>query len=91
MMEFALLQKPELSPPGILFPIVWTVLYSLMGISYARLKTKGLTEDKTNLLYYLQLGINALWSIFFFSLEWRLFSFFWIILLIVVVDRKSVV
>lgn len=85
MGEFALLQKPPLAPPGILFPIVWTILYTLMGISYGRLRTKGLTDEKVNQVYYLQLVINALWSIFFFSLEWRLFSFFWIILLIIAV------
>ena len=85
MAEFGMLQKPPLAPPGILFPIVWTILYTLMGVSYGRLKTKGLTDEKVNQVYYLQLVINALWSIFFFSLEWRLFSFFWIILLIVAV------
>ena len=52
-----------------------------MGISYGRLKSKELTDEKTNIIYYVQLGINALWSIFFFVLKWRFFSFFWIILL----------
>ena len=85
MAEFGMLQKPPLAPPGILFPIVWTILYTLMGVSYGRLKTKGLTDEKVNQVYYLQLVINALWSIFFFSLEWRLFSFFWIITLIIAV------
>lgn len=85
MAEFGMLQKPPLAPPGILFPIVWTILYTLMGVSYGRLKTKGLTDEKVNQVYYLQLVINALWSIFFFSLEWRLFSFFWIIALIIAV------
>ena len=84
-MEFQTLQKPPLAPPAILFPIVWTILYTLMGISYGRLKIKGLTDEKTNQIYYLQLVINALWSIFFFNLEWRLFSFFWIIALIIAV------
>ena len=80
-----MLQKPPLAPPAILFPIVWTILYTLMGVSYGILKTKGLTDEKVNQVYYLQLVINALWSIFFFSLEWRLFSFFWIIALIIAV------
>ena len=79
--DYNSLEKPFLAPPSIVFPIVWTILYILMGISYGRLKSKGLTDEKTNIIYYVQLGINALWSIFFFVLKWRLFSFFWIILL----------
>ena len=80
-----MLQKPPLAPPAKLFPIAWTILYTLMGVSYGRLKTKESIDDKINQLYYLQLVINALWPIFFFSLESRLFSFFWIILLIIAV------
>ena len=79
--DYNSLEKPFLAPPSIAFPIVWTILYILMGISYGRLKSKELTDEKTNIIYYVQLGINALWSIFFFVLKWRLFSFFWIILL----------
>lgn len=79
--DYNSLEKPFLAPPSIVFPIVWTILYILMGISYGRLKSKGLTDEKTNIIYYVQLAINALWSIFFFVLKWRLFSFFWIILL----------
>ncbi len=81
-MDYASLQKPFLAPPGFVFPIVWTILYVLMGVSYGRLKTKELTEEKVNFIYYTQLLINALWSIFFFCFQWRLFSFFWLLLLI---------
>lgn len=84
-MDYNLLQQPFLSPPGIVFPIVWIILYALMGISYGILKNNKLTYDKINFIYYLQLSVNALWSIFFFVLKWRLFSFFWIILLAVLV------
>ena len=69
----------------ILFPIAWTILYILMGISYALLATKDLIDSKTKLLYYVQLFVNALWSIFFFTLKWRLFAFVWILLLDVLV------
>ena len=79
--DYNSLQQPPLSPPSVLFPIVWTILYILMGISYGLLKTNGLTDKKIDLIYYIQLAVNALWSIFFFVLKWRLFSFFWIILL----------
>ena len=79
--DYNSLQKTFLAPPSILFPIIWTVLYILMGVSYGRLKNKGLTDEKINMIYYLQLAINLLWPIFFFVLKWRLFAFFWIILL----------
>lgn len=84
-MDYNELQKPFLSPPGIFFPIVWTCLYILMGISYGMLKSKGLNSEKITLSYYIQLGVNALWSIFFFVFKWRLFSFFWLVLLIFLV------
>lgn len=77
--------EPSFAPPGILFPIVWTILYTLMGVSYGILKSNSLTNEKINTIYYLQLFVNALWSFFFFVFEWRLFSFFWILLLIVLV------
>lgn len=84
-MDYSMLQKPLLSPPGIVFPIVWTILYILMGVSYAILESNELLNKKINIIYYLQLFVNLLWSIFFFVLKWRLFSFFWILLLIVLV------
>ena len=77
--------QPSFAPPAILFPIVWTILYTLMGLSYGFLKSNSLTDDKTNIIYYSQLFVNALWSFFFFVFEWRLFAFFWILLLIVLV------
>lgn len=79
------LNQPPLSPPGFIFPIVWSILYTLMGISYGILESNSLVDSRINLIYYLQLFVNALWSIFFFVFEWRLFSFFWIILLAVLV------
>ena len=83
--DYNSLQKPFLAPPSIVFPIVWTILYILMGISYGILESNKLTNKKIDLLYYIQLGFNALWSIFFFLLKWRLFSFIWIILLAILI------
>ena len=80
-MDYMNLIKPNLAPPGILFPIVWTILYILMGVSYGILKDNNLTDENIDLIYYAQLVVNALWSIFFFVLKWRLFSAIWIILL----------
>ncbi len=72
---------PSFAPPGILFPIVWTILYILMGISsYMVSKEKENTEALT--VYFIQLGVNALWSLFFFRLNWFLFSALWIVLLL---------
>ena len=87
MMDYSSLEKPPLSPPSILFPIVWTILYILMGVSYGILKSNALVDDNIRSIYYSQLFVNALWSIFFFVFKWRLFSFIWILLLIVLVAR----
>ena len=84
-MDYEMLQKPPLAPPSIVFPIMWTILYILMGISYGILKSNNKIDDEINFVYYLQLGVNALWSFFFFVFKWRLFSFLWILLLAILV------
>lgn len=83
--DYNTLQKTFLSPPSILFPIMWTILYILMGVSYGILESKSLNDSKSKIIYYSQLFVNAMWSIFFFLLKWRLFSFIWILLLDVLV------
>ena len=82
---YSSLIKPFFSPPAVVFPIVWTILYILMGISYGILDSKGLINYKINKTYYLQLIVNALWSFFFFTLGWRFFAFLWIILLFLLI------
>ena len=89
-MDYNILEKPFLSPPGIVFPIVWTILYILMGVSYGILENKGIIDKKINFIYYLQLGVNAFWPILFFVFKWRLFSFFWIVFLIFLVINMIV-
>ena len=83
--DYNTLKQPFLAPPAIAFPIVWTILYVLMGVSYGILDSNNLVDSDINWIYYVQLAVNALWSIFFFVLKWRLFSFFWIILLVILV------
>lgn len=83
--DYNSLEKPFLSPPSITFPIVWTILYILMGISYAILESNSLVNSKINSIYYLQLFFNALWPIAFFLLKWRLFAFICIIILAVLI------
>lgn len=83
--DYNSLERPFLSPPSIAFPIVWSILYVLMGVSYGILKSKKLTTTEIDWIYYIQLGVNSLWSIFFFLAKWRLFSFIWIIILAILI------
>lgn len=78
-MDYQDLNRPPLSPPGITFPIVWTILYIIMGYSFYK------QNEQNKTIYYTQLVVNGLWSIFFFVFKWYLFSFIWIILLIILV------
>ena len=80
--DYNSLVQPPLSPPSIVFPIVWTILYVLMGISYYLLKNPS---KKEKIFYFVQLGVNVLWSVFFFIGKFYLFSFIWIVLLDVLV------
>ncbi len=80
--DYNTLIKPAFSPSAYLFPIVWTILYFLMGISYALIEN---ISRKTKNIYYIQLIFNALWSILFFILKWRLISVIWIIILDILV------
>ncbi len=84
-MDYDSLVKPPLSLPGFLFPIVWTILYIFMGVSYGILESNSLIDESSNFIYYFQLFVNALWPIFFFLLKWRLFSSIWIIFLIILI------
>lgn len=83
--DYSNLRKPMLAPPSILLPIVWTILYILMGISYGILRNNGEVDKKIKIIYYAQLLVNALWSIIFFTLKWRLFAFIWILVLILLI------
>ena len=80
-MDYAELKQPPLAPPSVLFPIAWSVLYVLMGISFAILKDKGVADNNISILYFVQLAVNLLWPVAFFVLKWRLFAFIWILLL----------
>ena len=80
--EYNNLIKPPVSPPSILFPIVWSILYLLMGISYFIYKKNIDNKGKLiPIIYYLQLFINLLWSIIFFVFELKFLAIIWIILL----------
>ena len=84
-MNYGDMVKPPLSPPSYIFPIVWTILYILMGISYF-IATKDNGNDKElNKIYILQLLVNFFWPIIFFVLKMYFTAFLWIILLIILV------
>lgn len=88
MEMFESIIKPPLSPPNWLFPIVWTILYVLMGISSYLVLAPGAEQekiDKAISVYGYQLVVNFLWPTFFFNLQWYLFSFFWLLLLWILV------
>ena len=75
------LNKPPLSPPGIVFPIVWTILYILIGLSYYLYKKNTYTNKTEIFVYYLQLFLNFTWTIIFFTLKLRFLAIIWILAL----------
>lgn len=82
--DYTELVKPPLAPPKIFFPIAWSMIYLLMGISYY-LYRKEFSDKKTIQLYYAQLIVNLLWSIIFFVFKLRLLAIAWILVLDILV------
>lgn len=81
MEQFERLNKPPLSPPGWLFPVVWTILYLMMGAASYLVRRSGgprRAVDEALTLYAVQLGFNFLWTILFFNMGRYLFAFFWL-------------
>ena len=83
-MDYNSLIKPLGSPPGWIFPVAWSIIYLLLGISYYIFK-KNNSDEKITTIYYIQLFVNALWSFIFFVWKLRLLAVFWIILLDILV------
>jgi len=79
--------KPPLSPPALVFPIAWAILYALMGAGAARVALSGTSAARSRglLLYFVQLAFNFFWSIIFFNLEAFGFAFLWQIILFALV------
>ena len=76
------INKPALSPPGILFPIVWTILYILMGVSlYLVYKSNSPYRPAALLVFFLQLIFNFIWSLIFFNGRMYTFAFIWLLAL----------
>jgi tryptophan-rich sensory protein len=87
MQRYEMLPKSRLTPPGIVFFGVWTVLYALMGIGAARvyLAEPSPARNRGLGLFGVQLIVNFFWSLFFFNLQAFGFSLLWLILLLVLV------
>ena len=83
--DYNYLVNPPLSPPSYLFPIVWSILYLLIGISYYIYRKNNNDDSLTIKLYYIQLILNYLWSIIFFTLKLRTLAVIWIIVLAITI------
>lgn len=93
MIVYNNLKKPIFTPPAIIFPIVWTILYILMGIAAYRIymNNKSGKDDKGAYFYYLiQLSINFLWSIIFFNFRLYGISFILIIILLIFIILTTI-
>ena len=91
MDSYGALRQPPLSPPGWVFPIVWSILYLLMGYASYRVVTGGASRQEKNtalVLYGIQLALNFLWSPVFFGLRWFLLAFFILIAMWAVIYRS---
>lgn len=84
MEAFEMLNQPPLSPPGWLFPLVWTALYILMGIASWQIAASNQPRtmiDRALRMYGIQLAFNFLWPIIFFNLKLYLFALIWLVIL----------
>lgn len=83
------LNTPPLSPPSFLFPVVWTALYVLMGISsgiiWLKRKDDKNTAENALLFYAASLVFNFIWSLIFFNFRLYLFSFVWLLILLALI------
>lgn len=91
MEEYSALKQPPLAPPGWLFPVVWTVLFVLMGISAARVYLNSPEDWPTGLkLYVVQLVLNVLWTPLYFTFNLRLAAFVLLLILLGTVVAMTV-
>lgn len=82
---YSKINRPPLSPPGIVFPIIWSILYTLMGISLYLVWNKNDNSSQSNIAYFwfaVQLFLNFIWSPIFFGAQQYLVAFIVLILLI---------
>lgn len=77
------IEQPPLSPPAIVFPIVWGILFLLMGISATRIYLAPVSDARAQslLIFFVQLAFNFFWSIIFFNFQSFGFAFLWLMVL----------
>ena len=86
MPAYETVSKPWFTPPEWVFPVVWTILYILMGYGMARVwKSRPPHLPRCLVLFGVQLGLNFFWTVWFFLLQWYGFAFFWLIALLAAV------
>lgn len=84
MNVYETMARPKLAPPGWLFPVVWTILYVLMGFASYHIFTSDAAPEKkrTALLFYmLQLIMNMFWSTLFFTYRRYMISLIWLLIM----------
>ena len=81
MGSFDSINKPPLSPPGWVFPIVWTVLFILMGIASYLVSFSGNRSQTALTFYGIQLFFNFVWSLIFFNFSQYFLAFMWLAIL----------
>ena len=79
--------KPPLTLPSFIFPIVWGILFALMGISVARIWLKPQSDDRTKslIIFAVQLAVNVIWTLVFFNLQTFGIAFIIILLLLALI------
>ncbi len=95
---YFLLEKPPFNPPSWIFFPVWTVLYTLMGISLYLVLEKGLQNSEVKkgiLMFSFQLGLNSLWSFLFFGLKSPYYAFveiifLWIVIFLTILQFRTI-
>ena len=90
MDAFGQLRQPPLSPPAWLFPVAWTILYALMGLASYFVADSSEQSRDALMLYAVQLAVNFIWPILFFSIAAYLFALVWLVLLVVLVALNVV-
>ena len=84
--------KPSFSPPGWVFPVVWTILYFIMALAAYRIYMKGKSDNTTRkalLLYGIQLLLNFFWSIIFFRFRLYAIAFLELLILLVFILKTT--
>ena len=91
MEAFSALRQPPLSPPGWVLPVVWTILYLLMGIGMA-IVWRGSDGERRRgavTIWGIQLAANFLWPLLFFLWQLRLLSLCWLVVLLILVAKMA--